>query len=61
MHSNLEYIRLFRHEDRLDGQDEYYLTTLASAADFLLTLTAADLKLPNNNDYQLHLSLSGSV
>lgn len=36
--SNLEYIRLFRHESRLDGQDEYYLTTLESAVEFIYNL-----------------------
>lgn len=45
MKSNLEYIRLFRHADRLDGQDEYYLTTLESAIEFIYKMGPSDLKL----------------
>ena len=54
IHSNLEYIRLFRHQDRLDGQDEYYLTTLTSAADFILNLSERDLKM-DPGEYQRSL------
>jgi hypothetical protein len=37
--SNLEYIRLFRHNDRLTGEDDYYLTSVSSAADFIERLS----------------------
>ena len=43
--SNLEYIRLFRSADRFDCQDEYYLTQLESAAEFILKLGPSDLKI----------------
>lgn len=49
--SNLDYIRLFRSAERFDGQDEYYLTQLESAAEFILKLGPADLKI-SQEDYQ---------
>jgi len=35
LHSNLRYIRLFRHEERLSGEDDYYLTTIEGAVTFM--------------------------
>ena len=35
LRSNLEYVRRFRQEDLLRGQDEYYLTTLESVIEFI--------------------------
>ncbi|CDW91862.1 UNKNOWN [Stylonychia lemnae] len=43
--SNMEYIRLFRHSNRLQGQDDYYLTTLSSTIEFISNLSAKDLKI----------------
>jgi len=55
LRSNLEYIRLFRHPDRLDGQEEYYLTNLESAVEFIQNISAKDLKI-DPNDYQRKLN-----
>ena len=33
--SNLNYIQLFRHETRLESQEEYYFTTINSALEFI--------------------------
>ncbi len=33
--SNLKYIQSFRHETRLESQEEYYLTTMNSALEFI--------------------------
>jgi len=33
--SNLKYIQLFRHETRLESQEEYYFTTINSALEFI--------------------------
>jgi len=43
--SNLDYIRRFRSADRFDGQEEYYLTQLESAAEFIIKLGPSDLKI----------------
>jgi len=43
--TNLAYIRNFRHEERLGGEDEYYLTSLESAMEFVQNLQESDLKL----------------
>ena len=43
--SNVEFIRLFRHESRLSGEEEYYLTTVSSAAEFIYNLSAKDFKI----------------
>jgi hypothetical protein len=31
LRSNVSYVRLFRHECRLEGEDDYYLTTIENA------------------------------
>ncbi len=33
--SNLRYIQYFRHETRLESQEEYYFTTINSALEFI--------------------------
>jgi len=33
--TNLAYVRHFRQESRLNGEDEYYFTTLESAVEFI--------------------------
>ena len=46
--SNLEYVRHFRQESFLHGQDDYYLQTLESVVEFILNLSESykqDLKL----------------
>jgi len=37
LHSNAEYIATFRHPSRLTGEDAYFVTTLLSAKEFLVT------------------------
>lgn len=43
--SNVNYVRLFRHDCRLEGEDDYYLTTLENAVLFLHDIKASDLQL----------------
>ncbi|TNV73437.1 hypothetical protein FGO68_gene16687 [Halteria grandinella] len=50
--SNLEYIRLFRHAERLDGQEEYYLTQMESAAEFLYKAGWGDLNGVSEVEYR---------
>ena len=35
----------FRHQDRLSGEDEYYLTTLESIVEFIHGISHKDLKI----------------
>ena len=35
----------FRHQDRLTGEDEYYLTTLESVVEFIHQISPQDLKI----------------
>jgi hypothetical protein len=58
--SNLEYIRLFRHQDRLDGQDEYYLTNLESAAAFIYEMGPKDLSM-DSQEYEAFLANPSSA
>merc|ERR1719507_1748970 len=37
LHSNAEYIATFRHPSRLTGEDAYFVTTLLSAKEFLVS------------------------
>jgi len=37
LHSNAEYIATFRHPSRLNGEDAYFVTTLLSAKEFLVS------------------------
>jgi Vacuolar sorting protein 9 (VPS9) domain len=53
LYSNLEYIRLFRHASRLDGQEEYYLTQMLSAVEFIAKLSAETLKI-TPEEYHKH-------
>ena len=39
------YVRLFRHESLLEGEDDYYLTTMENVVQFLHDLKETDLKL----------------
>jgi len=50
----LEFIRLFRSEHRLDGQEEYYLTNLESAAEFIYNMSYKDLKIDKNEYERLY-------
>lgn len=43
----------FRHEERLSGEDEYYLTTLESIAEFIHGIGAKDLKIDPQEYEQL--------
>jgi len=38
-------VKHFRHQDRLTGEDEYYLTTLESVVEFIHGIQHSDLKI----------------
>lgn len=51
--SNLAYVRHFRQESFLHGQDDYYLQTLESVIEFIQNLSetyTSDLKLNDGED-----------
>ena len=51
--SNLAYVRHFRQESFLHGQDDYYLQTLESVIEFIQNLSetyTSDLKLNEGED-----------
>ena len=51
--SNLAYVRNFRQESFLHGEDDYYLQTLESAVEFIQNLSETyrtDLKLRDDED-----------
>lgn len=35
INTNIQFVKHFRHQDRLSGEDEYYLTTLESVVEFI--------------------------
>lgn len=41
----------FRHQDRLTGEDEYYLTTLESVVEFIHGIQPSDLKI-DKSEYE---------
>lgn len=58
LRSNLAYVRNFRQEALLHGEDEYYLTTLESVIEFIQTLSdtyRTNLKLENGEDFPSEL------
>lgn len=48
--TNIQFVKHFRHPDRLTGEDEYYLTTLESCVEFLHGVSDKDLKM-SHEDY----------
>lgn len=44
----------FRHQDRLSGEDEYYLTTLESIVEFINGVTPKDLKISEQDYKQMY-------
>lgn len=57
--SNLVYIRCFRVE--LQGQEEYYLTAMESALEFMLNLTDKDLKMEEGEASLFHEIMDGTT
>ena len=58
LRSNLAYVRNFRQEALLHGEDEYYLTTLESVIEFIQTLSETyheNLKLESGEDISSEL------
>ena len=53
LNTNIQFVKHFRHEDRLSGEDEYYLTTLESIAEFIHGISAKDLKIDGKEYEQL--------
>jgi len=47
----VSYVRLFRHDDRLEGEDDYYLTTIENAVQFLHDIKAADCQLNSGEQF----------
>lgn len=45
INTNIQFVKHFRHEDRLSGEDEYYLTTLESVVEFIHGVSHKDLKM----------------
>jgi hypothetical protein len=45
-------VKHFRHQDRLTGEDEYYLTTLESVVEFIHGIQPSDLKIDKTEYYQ---------
>ena len=43
--TNIQFVKHFRHQDRLSGEDEYYLTTLESIVEFIHGISFKDLKI----------------
>lgn len=43
--TNIQFVKHFRHIDRLSGEDEYYLTTLESVVEFIQGISPKDLKI----------------
>ena len=35
LNTNIQFVKNFRHEDRLTGEDQYYLVTLESVVGFI--------------------------
>lgn len=45
LNTNIQFVKHFRHQDRLTGEDEYYLTTLESVVEFIHGIQHSDLKI----------------
>lgn len=43
--SIISYVRLFRHESLLEGEDDYYVTTMENVVQFIHDLKVSDFKL----------------
>ena len=52
--TNIQFVKHFRHQDRLSGEDEYYLTTLESVVEFIHGVSHNDLKM-EESVYKNHL------
>lgn len=55
MNTNIQFVKHFRHQDRLSGEDEYYLTTLESVVEFIHGVSHKDLKM-EESVYKNHLA-----
>jgi Rab5 GDP/GTP exchange factor len=52
--TNIQFVKHFRHQDRLSGEDEYYLTTLESIVEFIHSVTLKDLKIAETDYKQMY-------
>lgn len=48
--SNIVFVQSFRHESRLEGEEDYYLTTIASALEYVHDLKESDLKMGERDE-----------
>ena len=55
LNTNIQFVKHFRHQDRLSGEDEYYLTTLESVVEFINAVSHSDLKM-EESVYKAHLA-----
>ena len=53
LNTNVQFVKFYRHESRLTGEDEYYLTTLESVIEFVHGLSEKDLKIDANEYHSL--------
>jgi hypothetical protein len=54
-------VKHFRHQDRLSGEDEYYLTTLESIAEFINGISHKDLKIDEKEYQNMIKSAQGGI
>lgn len=52
--NNIQFVKHFRHQDRLSGEDEYYLTTLESVVEFIQNISPTDLKIQEDEYHKLY-------
>lgn len=57
INTNIQFVKHFRHQDRLSGEDEYYLTTLESIVEFIHGISNRDLKI-DEKEYKMFVKKS---
>jgi hypothetical protein len=50
--SNMKYIKIFRHQTRLESIEEYYFTTISSAIEFIENIKIDHLSHIEKNEFQ---------
>ena len=53
LNTNIKFVQCFRHQERLSGEDEYYLTTLESIVEFIHNVSHIDLKVDEKEYLEL--------
>jgi len=53
--SNIKYIKLYRHNTRLESEEDYYFTTLLSAINFIENISYDKLSIPKDEfEYRIN-------